>query len=150
MSGTDRTDGSSTEEVLIERARGAMRLAYAPYSRFPVGAALEADDGRIFVGCNVENASFPVGMCAERVAVGRAVVSGARGFRRLAVASMGERPASPCGMCRQALSEFGIDLQVISVNETGERRAWTLEELLPSSFRRADVDPPRLPPQGAA
>jgi cytidine deaminase len=126
---------SGIDEELIARATAAMGHAYAPYSKFSVGAALEADDGRVFVGCNVENASYPVGMCAERVALGHAVASGARQFRRVAVASSGARPASPCGMCRQALAEFGIDLEVVSVTVGGDSRRWTLAELLPADFR---------------
>ena len=114
-----------------------MERAYAPYSGFRVGAALEADDGRVFVGCNVENSSYPVGMCAERVAIGRAVSEGATSFRRVAVASSGTTAASPCGMCRQALSEFAADLEVISVPESGERRSWRLSDLLPHAFRLA-------------
>lgn len=139
MAETDRTGGPAGEEALLDRARTAMHAAYAPYSRFRVGAAIEADDGRVFVGCNVENASYPVGVCAERVALGHAVVSGARTFRRLAVATAGDPPASPCGMCRQALSEFGTELEVISVSESGGRRSWTLEELLPSGFGATDL-----------
>ncbi len=126
-------------DELAVRAKSAMQLAYAPYSQFLVGAALEAEDGRIFDGCNVENASYPVGMCAERVAIGHAVVSGARSFRRLVVASSGETPASPCGMCRQALSEFGVDLEIRSVLRGGDERRWTLAELLPANFRPEDL-----------
>jgi cytidine deaminase len=123
---------------LVERARTAMDAAYAPYSRFRVGAALEADDGRVFVGCNVENASYPVGSCAERNAIGQAVVAGARRFVRIVVASSGERPAPPCGMCRQALAEFGLDLEVVSFGGGGEAR-WRLAELLPDSFTPDDL-----------
>ena len=121
-------------EDLAARAMEAMRGAYAPYSRLLVGAALEADDGRVFVGCNVENASYPVGICAERVAIGHAVALGARRFARLVVASSGATPASPCGMCRQALAEFGLDLEVASVTEDGQERRWLLAELLPAVF----------------
>jgi cytidine deaminase len=104
-----------------------------------VGAALLAADGRVFDGCNVENASFPVGVCAERVAIGHAVVSGARDFRRLVVASSGSRPASPCGMCRQALAEFGLDLEIVSVSSDGKKASWLLADLLPADFRLAEV-----------
>ncbi len=122
-------------DVLAGQATAAMQGAYAPYSRFRVGAALEAADGRVFVGCNVENASYPVGMCAERVALGHAVASGARAFTRLVVASSGANPASPCGMCRQALAEFGVDLEVRSVVESGASDHWSLDQLLPATFR---------------
>ena len=126
---------ASSWDVLAEQAMDAMRGAYAPYSRFFVGAALEATDGRVFVGCNVENSSYPVGMCAERVALGHAIASGARTFTRLVVASSGASPASPCGMCRQALAEFGVELEVLSVVEGGAFRSWSLGELLPANFR---------------
>ncbi len=135
-----RGPGGGTPD-LAARALDAMRRAYAPYSGFLVGAALESEDGRVFLGCNIENASYPVGTCAERVALGNAVVSGARGFLRLAVASSGQRPASPCGMCRQALAEFGLDLEITSVTERGERVRWSLRELLPADFRLEEVLP---------
>lgn len=121
-------------EDLAARARVARERAYAPYSRFLVGAALEADDGRVFTGCNVENASYPVGTCAERVALGNAVVSGARAFSRIAIVTSGAVPAPPCGMCRQALAEFGRRLEVMSVGTNGESVVWPLRELLPANF----------------
>ncbi|WP_420634203.1 cytidine deaminase [Candidatus Palauibacter sp.] len=119
---------------LAAKASVARECAYAPYSRFLVGAALEADDGRVFTGCNVENASYPVGTCAERMALGQAVVSGARSFARIVVATSGAVPASPCGMCRQALAEFGMDLEVMSVGAGGEATTWRLRDLLPAHF----------------
>lgn len=128
------------EQELVKRARQARDAAYAPYSEFLVGAALEAGDGRVYGGCNVENASYPVGMCAEQSALGAAVTDGARDFRRLALVVSGRSPASPCGRCRQALAEFGTDLRVISVGEDGEIRRWRLEGLLPDSFG-LDGDP---------
>ena len=121
-------------EDLADRARAARERAYAPYSRFLVGAALEADDGRVFAGCNVENASYPVGTCAERVALGHAVVSGARAFTRIAIVTSGAVPAPPCGMCRQALAEFGRKLEVMSIGTNGESVVWRLRDLLPASF----------------
>jgi cytidine deaminase len=135
--------------VLIAQAKGAMARAYAPYSGFSVGAALEADDGRVFLGCNVENSSYPVGMCAERVALGHAVATGARRFSRVAVVSSGASAASPCGMCRQALAEFGVDLEVIAVAGDGDVRRWSLGELLPADFRLNDVDPEGVARRGA-
>lgn len=131
-------DESSPPESLLAEARGVHEAAYAPYSDFRVAAALEADDGRVFTGVNVENASYPVGVCAERVALGAAVTAGARSFRRLALVTSGERPATPCGMCRQALAEFGAELQVWSSARRGGVRRWSLEELLPEAFRRGD------------
>ncbi|MCG8467894.1 MAG: cytidine deaminase [Gemmatimonadetes bacterium] len=139
MSGAEPEVEEARWGELVACAVAAMRGAYAPYSRFLVGAALETDDGRVFDGCNVENSSYPVGICAERVAIGHAVVSGARCFTRLVVASSGSAPASPCGMCRQALAEFGTDLEIRSVTETGEELRWTLDELLPAHFRLDDL-----------
>lgn len=143
-------DMSGIDDELIAQARGAMTRAYAPYSGFRVGAALESEDGRVFVGCNVENSSYPVGTCAERVALGHAVASGAQGFTRIAVASSGVEPASPCGMCRQALAEFGIDLEVVSVAAEGAAVRWSLADLLPHHFRldRADPSGPESRRQG--
>ncbi len=122
------------EDDLVEAARQAMQAAYAPYSGFRVGAVLEADDGRRFAGVNVENAAYPVGLCAEQSALAAAVSSGARRFRRLALTASGEEPASPCGKCRQALAEFGGDLEIVSEGAAGGRKRWTLGELLPESF----------------
>lgn len=125
---------SSRPDELVRLAHRAMEGAYAPYSGFQVGAALEAEDGRRFSGCNVENASYPVTVCAERVALGTAVAAGARRFRRLALCSSGRNPASPCGMCRQALAEFGLDVEVVSVTPGGKHARWNLRDLLPESF----------------
>lgn len=119
--------------ALVARAREVQAQAYAPYSRFRVGAALESEDGRVFVGCNVESASYGLTICAERMALGAAVAAGARRFRRLAVATDADPPAAPCGACRQLLAEFGLDLDVIAAGPAGERR-WTLAALLPDAF----------------
>jgi len=121
------------DDALLELARAAQQEAYAPYSRFRVGAALEADDGRRFSGCNVENASYGLTMCAERTALGAAVAAGARTFRKLVVVSDSDPPASPCGACRQALAEFGGALEVRAVGPRQEQR-WTLDVLLPDAF----------------
>jgi cytidine deaminase len=121
-------------EELATCAHEAMGRAYAPYSKFRVGAALETQDGRVFGGCNVENASYPVTVCAERVALGAAVVAGATRFRRILICSSGADPVTPCGMCRQALSEFGVDLEVICEGMSGSRQSWALSELLPGHF----------------
>ena len=124
---------------LVAAARGAMANAHAPYSKFHVGAAIEAADGRVFVGCNVESASYGLTICAERMALGAAVVAGARSLRRVVVATDADPPAAPCGACRQLLAEFGLDIEVRSVGPAGERR-WTLRELLPDAFSRASFD----------
>ncbi|OLD43255.1 MAG: cytidine deaminase [Gemmatimonadetes bacterium 13_1_40CM_2_70_7] len=116
-----------------------MRNAHAPYSRFHVGAALESADGRVFVGTNVESASYGLTICAERMALGAAVAAGAKQFTRLAVTTAVDPPAAPCGACRQLLAEFGLDLEVISAGPKSERR-WTLGELLPAAFTRESLD----------
>ncbi|HET7249064.1 MAG TPA: cytidine deaminase [Gemmatimonadales bacterium] len=120
---------------LVRRAREVMKNAYAPYSKFHVGAAIEADDGTIHVGCNVENASYGLTICAERMAVGAAVAAGKRSLKRVAVATAVEPPATPCGACRQLLAEFGLDLEIIAAGPSSERR-WKLRELLPEAFTR--------------
>ena len=121
-------------DTLLERAREARELAYAPYSDFPVGAALEAEDGSIHVGCNVENVSYPLGVCAERNAVTGAVVAGRRRFRTLALSFSGSDPGPPCGGCCQVLAEFAPDLRVISEGVGGSRVEWSLRDLLPEPF----------------
>jgi cytidine deaminase len=112
-----------------------MESAYAPYSEFRVGAAVETVEGDVHAGCNVENASFSVTMCAERVAIGTAVAAGSRSLRRVYVCSTSVEPVAPCGVCRQALAEFGPDLEVISEGSSGQIRSWNLLELLPAQFR---------------
>jgi cytidine deaminase len=124
---------------LIGRAREAMHNAWAPYSEFRVGAAIEAADGRVFVGCNVESASYGLTICAERMALGAAVAAGARSLRRVAVTTEVEPPAAPCGACRQLLAEFGLHLEVIAAGPTSERR-WTLAALLPDAFTKESLD----------
>jgi cytidine deaminase len=120
-------------DPLITAARSAQARAYAPYSNFRVGAALEADDGSVFQGCNVENASYGLTICAERAAICAAVAAGATHFRRAVVVSDSDPPAAPCGACRQVLAEFGLDLSIEGVSPRGTVR-WQLSQLLPSAF----------------
>lgn len=118
-------------ERLVAAALEARKNAYAPYSGFAVGAALLSTDGRIFLGCNLENAAYPAGICAERAALAAAVCAGARRFTAIAVAA--ETPPAPCGICRQTLSEFG-DMHVICADCSGGRREFALSALLPEAF----------------
>jgi cytidine deaminase len=120
--------------MLRERAFAVMDRAYAPYSSFRVGAALLASDGSVSEGCNVENASYPAGLCAERGALATAVARGSRRFEMIVIASEAEDPSSPCGICRQMLHEFSPQLLVVSVTRGGREARWSLDELLPKAF----------------
>lgn len=126
----------ATDEELLELARKAMEKSYSPYSHFPVGAALLCEDGKIFTGCNIENASYSVTMCGERTALFKAVSEGERNFRTVAIAANTE--AWPCGTCRQAFYEFAPDIRVIITwkgeNGVNEVREKILNELLPGGF----------------
>ena len=126
--------------ALRERATAAMERAYAPYSGFRVGAALLASDGSISEGCNVENASYPAGICAERAALAAAIARGVRSFRAVTIVTSAESPTPPCGICRQALVEFSPDMTVVSVTRGGSEASWTLSELLPHAFTPQSLD----------
>jgi cytidine deaminase len=125
-------------DPLVSAARAAQQQAYAPYSRFRVGAALESEDGRVFVGCNVENASYGLTICAERAAVCAAVSAGARRFRRAVVVSDTDPPAAPCGACRQVLAEFGRDFRIDGIGSAASV-TWTVAELLPAAFGKEQL-----------
>jgi cytidine deaminase len=116
-------------EALVEAAWKTRQQAYAPYSKFAVGSALLAVDGRVFVGCNVENLSYGLSHCAERVAIGSAIAAGAREFLAMAVVADTAVPISPCGACRQVLSEFGVPLILLA--NRASTLEFRLEELLP-------------------
>ena len=122
---------------LIAKAMEARKKAHAPYSRFAVGAALLARSGRVYTGCNVENASYGLSICAERTAVFKAVSEGERDFEAIAVVT--GKGVTPCGACRQVLMEFGEDILVIAADETGGYRVFGLQELLPEAFNSKDL-----------
>ena len=125
---------ASTLLALRAAAFAALENAYAPYSKFRVGAALLTTSGEIVGGCNVENSSYPAGSCAERVALGAAVARGLRHFTHVVVVSEAATPSPPCGMCRQALWELAPECQVISVTRGGAEAQWPLADLLPYPF----------------
>ena len=124
----------ASDAELITAARAARERAFAPYSKFKVGAALEADDGTIVTGCNVENSTYGLTVCAERVAVLKAVSEGYRTFCRISVVADTREPTPPCGPCRQILWEFCGDIEVILANLTEEKGRYRLKDLLPLPF----------------
>jgi cytidine deaminase len=130
-----RKTSSSEEAPLMKAASSAMKLAYSPYSKVKVGAAVLTEDGRIYVGCNVENASYGLSVCAERTAAFKAVSEGHRRVRMIAVTSNMEGIAYPCGACRQVLMEFGPRMIVVLFDGKGEIERYSLDELLAHPFR---------------
>jgi cytidine deaminase len=116
-----------------------MRHSYSPYSRFPVGAAIECADGRVFTGCNIENVAFGATMCAEAVALASAVSVGAREFLRIAIVSDGKTYCYPCGNCRQLLSEFSPEIEVLCVRGDGRYVSYPLTRLLAESFGKGQL-----------
>lgn len=127
---------SPRPDRLFLAARHAFRRAYAPYSKFPVGAALEGKRGEVFAGCNVENSSYGLTVCAERVALFSAIARGERSFTRLAIVTRSRTPVTPCGVCLQVLAEFCDDLEIISATTSGKKATYRLRELFPKPFRR--------------
>ena len=123
-----------TDRELINMAFTAMKQAYSPYSGFTVGAALECEDGSVFLGCNIENAAYGETVCAERVAVFKAISEGRRKFRQIAVAANGSTYCMPCGSCRQVLSEFSPEMEILSARDDGRYVSYRLSELLPKRF----------------
>jgi len=123
-------------QLLLAAAELARENAYAPYSKYTVGAAVLSAKGRMYAGSNVENAAYGLSMCAERVAIFAAVSAGERFIRGLAVVTSGPRPGTPCGSCRQVLQEFAAspDLPIMTATETGAQQTFTLAELLPHPF----------------
>ena len=128
-----------TLRSLIEAARAASERAYCPYSRFPVGAAVLGDDGTISEGCNVENASYGLTICAERNAIFAAVARGVRSIRLVVVFTPTDTPTAPCGACRQVINEFGQGAEIVSACDGSEVLRRTLPELLPDAFGPRDL-----------
>jgi cytidine deaminase len=126
-------------ERLIQEAEKAREKAYTPYSKFKVGAAILCDDGKIFSGCNIENASFGLTICAERVAIFKAISEGSTKIIAIAVIGNTNKPCSPCGACRQVISEFGEDIPLIMTNLKGEVKIKKIKELLPEAFGKNDL-----------
>ena len=124
---------------LEKAARAAARASYSPYSKFRVGAAVLTASGRVFAGCNVENASFGLCNCAERTAIFSAAATGERHLRAVVIYTPTDEPTMPCGACRQVINEFGPDARVISICESHRRRETTLPELLPGAFGPTDL-----------
>jgi cytidine deaminase len=125
-------------QMLIDLANEARKLAYAPYSNYPVGAALRTKTGRIYTGVNIENAAYPHTMCAERVAIFKAVSEGETEFEMIAVVT--NNGGSPCGGCRQVLAEFGLDTIVLFADGDGNlKKELTVSELLPEAFTPAHL-----------
>jgi len=122
------------DDELRDAAFAAMENAYAPYSRFRVGAAIRTASGDIVTGCNVENAVYGEALCAERVAVSAAVSGGMREFQEIAIASESDEPSPPCGSCRQTMSEFAPGLKVTGYSSNGKMVEWRLSDLLPQAF----------------
>jgi len=122
-----------TDSELISQATQVRLKAYAPYSKFSVGAALLCEDGTVFTGCNVENLSFGLTNCAERTAIFSAIAAGQRQFKKIAIVSDSREPVSPCGACRQVMAEFAPELEIICTNLAGEVFQSNLSTLLPRS-----------------
>lgn len=133
-----KTNQKKFEELYI-KAKEVMNNSYSPYSKFKVGAALLTKSGKIYTGTNVENSSYGLSMCAERIAIFKAVSEGEKDFETLVVIGDTENPISPCGACRQVISEFGVD-EVILTNLKEDIKVMTVEELLPYGFSGDELD----------
>lgn len=124
-----------SDKELINLAKKASENAYSPYSKLRVGAALLTEDNQVFLGCNIENASYGLSICAERVAVFNAVSNGKRKFKKIAIITSERKGIMPCGACRQVLSEFNDDIEIITVDSEGNLVKYKLSNLLPYSFK---------------
>jgi cytidine deaminase len=126
-------------EKLVKEAEKVRKKAYTPYSKFKVGAAVLSADGKIFTGCNIENASFGMSVCAERVAIFKAISEGSTEFEAIAVIGDTDKPCSPCGACRQVISEFSENILLIMANLKGDVKIKKIRELLPEAFGKKDL-----------
>ncbi len=131
------------ETELIKKAKDARKKAYAPYSKFKVGASLLTKSGKVYTGANVENSAYGLTVCAERSAVFKAVNNGDRDFVKIVVATDKNPPITPCGACLQVLSEFTRDLEVVCVNMKGRIDRYSLKELLPEAFGKGSTEEPK-------
>ncbi len=129
-----------TEKELIEKAKKARLKAYAPYSDFKVGAALLTKRGKVYTGANVENSTFGLTVCAERIAVFKAVNRGDKNLVKIAIVADKNPPVTPCGACRQVLAEFAKDLKIVCANLKGKVERYSLKELLPEAFEKGSAD----------
>lgn len=133
--------GKVSDDTLIKKATEMLDRAYVPYSKFPVGAALLSKSGEVFTGCNIENASYGLSNCAERTAIFKAVSEGTHSFDKLVITGNTDGPISPCGACRQVISEFcASDMPVILTNVKGDLCETTVAELLPGAFTPKDLN----------
>ncbi|SFD76817.1 cytidine deaminase [Lentibacillus persicus] len=129
-----------SNQKLLEKAHEIKHKAYVPYSKFPVGAALLTHSGKVYTGCNIENAAYPVSCCAERVAIFKAISEGHFDFAEMAVVADTKRPVPPCGSCRQVMSEFfNKDMRINLANGQSDTKTVTMEDLLPFSFQSDDM-----------
>ena len=128
------------DSELMYMAKEAMKSAYAPYSHFSVGAAVETDDGKVYCGCNIENSSYGATICAERTAISKAVSEGYRRITRIAICDSNNSFAWPCGICRQVMSEFAVEDFYVILEDNGKLSNFFLKELLPNSFSGKDMN----------
>ncbi len=129
-----------TNRELIQRALEAQKMAYVPYSEFPVGAAVLTTSGKVYTGCNIENASFGATNCAERTALFKAISEGEKEFDIIAIVGDPKAFTAPCGICRQVLVEFGLEIKVILAKSVEQYKEYTMEEILPLSFTPKDLE----------
>ena len=130
----------TNDSELMDMAKEAMKSAYAPYSHFSVGAAVETDDGEVYCGCNIENSSYGATICAERTAISKAVSEGYRRITRIAICDSNNSFAWPCGICRQVMSEFAVEDFYVILEDNGKLSNFLLKELLPNSFSGKDMN----------